>query len=242
MPSYNSEKFISESIKSVIDQTFYDWELIVVDDCSTDNSPLIVKQLAKDDKRIKLFCLNKNEGHPSVVRNIALQRAEGEFIAFLDSDDVWLPEKLELQLKFMREKQIAFAYSAYECITEDGKQIKREVIPPPSLSYTDLLKHCRIGCLTAIYNSSKLGKLYFVPNAGQEDYIYWLEILKKSKMAYGIPTVLGQYRVRKSSVSSNKLKLIKHNWKVYYSFQNLGFFKSCFYFTNNIYYWLSARI
>lgn len=242
MPNYNGAKFISQSIESVINQTYPDWELIIIDDFSSDDSIEVIKSYEKIDVRIQLHKLNQNAGHPSVVRNYGIYIASGRFIAFLDSDDIWFPKKLEQQVNFMNENQIDFAYSGYQCITEDGKIIKRQIIPPASLSYTKLLKHCRIGCLTAIYDCKKLGKFYFVPHAGQEDFIYWLEILKKSKIAHGIPNVLGSYRLRKSSVSSNKLKMAKYNWKVYYSFEKLGFFKSCFYFSSNIFYWINARL
>lgn len=242
MPCFNSGRFIEESIISVLNQTYLNWELIIIDDCSTDNGEKIIKKYVDLDNRIKLIRLKVNSGHPSVPRNYGIKEARGKFIAFLDSDDTWYPEKLMKQITFMHENNVTFSYSAYEWIAENGERLNRTILPSDSLNYSKLLKSCQIGCLTAIYDIEKLGKLFFRPDLDKEDYAYWLDIIKKSKVAYITPQILASYRIRKRSLSSNKWRMSVGVWNIYYKVEKLGLIKSVFYFTNFVFFWVKRRV
>ena len=237
-PSYNSARFISLTIESVLAQTYENWEMIIVDDCSPDNSNEIIKKYCKKDNRIKLIKLEKNVG-PAVARNIAIKEAKGKFISFLDADDLWLPEKLEVQIKFMKTHDLVFMYSAYKVIDEDGNDLGI-FVPPEEVTYYSILKTNPIGCLTAIYDAEKLGKVY-MPDIlkSQEDYAAWLKILKQIKKTKGIKEPLAIYRIRKNSVSSNKLKAAKYQWKIYREVEKLDLIRSIYYFLH--YAWNGLR-
>lgn len=228
--NYNAEKFIVETIDSVLSQSYQNWEMIIVDDCSTDGSIGIVKEYIAKDSRIRLIQLEQNSG-PAVARNRAIEEAKGRYIAFLDSDDIWKPEKLEKQIAFMQENHIDFSYAAYNLIDEDGAE-KGYFSIPEKQNYIDLLKTCSIGCLTAIYDIKKLGKIKMPNIKRAQDYALWLRILKKTKYAYGLNEILGTYRLRNTSVSSNKFKKAKYQWKVYREVEKMGLFKSTFYFAH----------
>lgn len=229
-PSYNSSSFILQTLKSAASQTFNNWEMIIVDDCSFDNSAEVIQQYASQDTRIKLIQLEKNSG-AAVARNTAIEASSGRFIAFLDSDDLWHPEKLEKQINFMLEKDIAFSYSAYEKVDENGVPFQVMGVPEKT-SYNDLLKTCVIGCLTAIYDTQKLGKVYMPTNTKREDFATWLNILKKVDYAYGMPEVLAQYRVYENQTSSKKVSMAKENWRLYRDLENLNIFQASYYFTH----------
>ena len=233
MPLYNAKEFVGEAIDSVLAQSHTDWELLVVDDCSNDGSVQIVREYAEADKRIRLFCLDQNSG-PAVARNRAIAEAAGRYIAFLDADDLWLPHKLQRQLEFMEANDLAFTYSGYEVIDEEGRQIAT-FRPPQSLTYHSLLKTNPIGCLTAIYDTQKLGKTYMPDILKRQDYGLWLRILWHITSARGIMEPLAVYRRRKSSVSSNKLKAALYQWKIYRELEGLGFFKTLYYFVHYAY-------
>lgn len=230
---YNSEKYISETINSVLNQTYQNWELILVDDCSTDNTISVVKELMQENKRIKLLQLDKNSG-AAVARNTAIKDAKGTFIAFLDSDDKWLPKKLELQLNFMKSNNYNLSHTAYELIDNQGNSLNKIITPAKTLSYRDMLYSNKIGCLTAMYNQSKLGKIYMPLLRKRQDYGLWLKILKTGEVAYGLNEVLSQYRNTENSISNNKLNLLKWNWKLYREVENLSFLKSAYYIGSNI--------
>jgi teichuronic acid biosynthesis glycosyltransferase TuaG len=235
-PSFKSEQFVSKTIESVLCQTYENWEMIIVDDCSPDNSNIIIEDYCKKDCRIKLIKLEKNSG-PAIARNRAIEEAKGRYIAFLDADDLWKPEKLEKQINFMKENNLAFTYSSYELIDENdnflGKYITKDLI-----TYKELLKTNVIGCLTAIYDIEKLDKV-FMPNIlKRQDYGLWLKILKQINSTKGILEPLAIYRIRKNSVSSNKLKAAQYQWKIYREVEKLNFFKSLYYFSWYIYYGL----
>jgi teichuronic acid biosynthesis glycosyltransferase TuaG len=234
MPLYNSEKFLSSAIESVISQTYKNWELILIDDKSTDNSLQKAMQHMKQDSRIKLIELQDNSG-PAIARNTGIKAAKGKYIAFLDSDDMWLPEKLELQIKFMNERNTNFSYTAYRKIDEDGEN-RGIVSVPESITYNKLLNTNIIGCLTAIYNAEKLGKIYMPNIIKRQDYALWLKILKKEVQAFGLNIPLAIYRVRKNSVSSNKLKAAFYQWKIYREIEQLNIIKSLYHFINYMYY------
>lgn len=231
-PLYNCSTFLESTIRSIIAQSYIDWELVLVDDCSQDNSLDIANDYVAQDSRIKLIKLTKNSG-AAVARNIAIEEASGRFIAFLDSDDLWHPQKLEKQINFMLENNYAFSYTAYEKINEEGK-VFEYVGAPQQLSYKQLLKTNEIGCLTVIYDTKHLGKVYMPTETKREDYATWLSILKKTDYAYGMPEILGQYRVYANQSSAKKGKMAKENWKLYRNIENLGVIKSVYYFSHYV--------
>ncbi|WP_026803579.1 glycosyltransferase family 2 protein [Aliarcobacter lanthieri] len=232
-PSYKSERFITQTIESVLSQTHQDWEMIIVDDLNPDNANEIIEEYCKKDNRIKLIKLEKNSG-PAVARNKAIEESKGRYIAFLDADDLWKPEKIQKQLAFMKKKDCAFSYSAYETMNEEGYISQKVIIPPSKLSYTDLLKSNYIGCLTAIYDTYKIGKIYMPLITKRQDYGLWLKILKKTNVAYGLIEPLAIYRIMSNSVSSNKISLLKYHYKLFTEFENIGKIKSLYYLCWNI--------
>jgi glycosyltransferase involved in cell wall biosynthesis len=232
MPLYNCEEFVEESINSVISQTYENWELIVVDDCSTDNSYQKVKYLAENDNRIKLYQMPTNSG-VARVRNKAISVAKGRYLAFLDADDLWHSDKLKIQLEFMLQNSLDFSFTAFDVIDESGKTSFGVNEVPLKFRYKDLLKHTAIGCLTVMYDTFKLDKCYFDISLGKhEDYQCWLEILKKIPYAGGLNEPLAYYRVRNSSLSSNKLIAASYVWKIIYRYQKIPFLKALYYFSN----------
>lgn len=229
-PSYNSAQFISKAIRSVLNQTFTDWEMILVDDCSTDHSVAVIQSFIEQDSRIKLISLSHNSG-AAVARNRAIAAAQGRYIAFLDSDDSWLPNKLETQLKFMQDKSIAFSYSSYEKVDEQGNSLGLMGVPA-KVTYQQLLKCCVIGCLTAIYDTHQLGKVYMPLIRKRQDFGLWLRLLKKVDCAYGLQQPLAQYLVRTGSISSNKSTAAAYTWRLYRDVEQLNLGKSCYYFAH----------
>lgn len=227
-PLYNSESFIAETIQSVIAQTYNNWEMLIVDDCSTDNSKSIIEDFSKHDDRIKYFKTSSPSGSPTIPRNIGIEMASGRFIAFLDSDDLWNSDKLQLQIPLFNDEKVGIVFSDYEKINEEGQSDKRFIIAPNEVSYKDLLKGNVIACLTVIFDSEKLSKLYFTKQ-GHEDYVFWLSILKKGYIAKNVGHVLAKYRVRKSSVSSNKFKVIKWYYEIYRKNEKLSIPQTLYY-------------
>lgn len=218
---FNSETFISETINSVVNQTYKNWELILVDDSSTDKTLQIVQPFLNKYPNISIIKNEKNVG-AAISRNQAILKANGDYIAFLDADDVWKPEKLEKQITFMKDKNCDVSYSSYQLINEQGKPLNKTIQALPVLTYQKLLKSNYIGNLTGIYNTQALGKITSPNLRKRQDWLLWLSALKKSgKPAKGIPKSLAYYRVRKDSMSSNKWNLLKHNYWVYK--KGLGF-------------------
>ncbi len=230
-PAYNAERFIGEAIESVQKQTYANWEMVIVDDCSTDGTVRIVEEYRKKDPRIKLYRLEKNSGS-AVARNTAMEHAKGRYIAFLDSDDRWLPEKLEKQLRFMQEKDIAFSFTTYVRMLEDGTRTRALSNTPEVVGYDDLMKRCVIGCLTVMLDRDKIGHLKMVNIRTRQDYVYWLTITKKGFLAYGLPEVLAEYRLVDNSISSNKWKAAKRNWYVFRKIEKQSLLKSIWYFAH----------
>ena len=231
-PAYNAEKFIIQTIKSVLNQTYENWEMIIIDDCSKDLTYEKIKKYSEKDRRIKLLQNVNNKG-VAFTRNKAIDIANGKYIAFLDADDLWDNQKLEKQVKFMETNKVLLSYTGYRKINEDGK-IRGSIKVPLKLNYNELLKNCLIGFLTSMYNQEVIGKQYF-KNIKAEDYIYWLEMIKKVKIAEGLQEDLASYRVLKSSRSSNKLDIIKHHWRIYYNIEKLGIVSSIKYYFIYIY-------
>ena len=229
-PSYNSSKYIGKTIESIFMQSYVDWELIIVDDCSTDNSIDIINSYAEKDIRIKLIQLKKNSG-AAVARNTGIEQANGRFIAFLDSDDTWHPDKLKNQTGFMLKNNYAFTYTAYHKVDENGHYLSAVKIPEQT-NYHELLKTCVIGCLTAMYDTELLGKIKFPLIRKRQDFALWLKILKKVPFAYGLDDDLAGYTIRSDSISANKFKAAQYNWHLYRNIEQLSLFKSIYYFSH----------
>lgn len=233
-PLYNGEKFIEDTIKSVLSQTHENWEMIIVDDCSKDTAPEIAGKYCQKDHRIKLIRLPQNGGG-AVARNRAIEEARGKYIAFLDSDDLWHPEKLKKQIKFMEDNDYDFTYTWYEKMDEEGNLLNEVVRSKDKVDYRELLKSNQIGCLAAMYNREKLGKVYMPLIRKRQDYALWLQVLKKTKYGYCLKENLAQYRIVSGSVSSNKINLIKFNWKLFREVEEMGILKSSYYLAWNVF-------
>lgn len=229
-PSYNSSEFIVETIRSVLNQKHENWEMIITDDASDDNSVSIIEAFSEKDKRIKLIKLDSNSGS-GVARNTSIKAATGDVIAFLDSDDTWDDTFLSESLSFMERKQAAMVYSSYRRKSEDLSICLGVFNVPESVSYNDMLKTCAISCLTGMYHVERCGgKMYMPKIRKRQDYCLWLSLLKKNKHAYGLPDVLATYRVRNSSVSRNKAKAASYQWYVYRNIEKLSWLSAAYYF------------
>lgn len=228
IPIFNSEKYLEETINSIINQTYTKWEAIFVDDCSTDRSEKIVLDYSKRDCRIKYYKLNKNSG-AAVARNFALEKATGRFIAYLDSDDLWMTEKLERQIKFMEKNKCAFSCTDYEIIDDDGISKNKIIKMPKVITYNDYLKNTIIQTVTVMVDLKKVKKdLLFMPLIRRrQDAATWLQILKSNIDCYGMNECLGKYRRTNNSLSSNKIKAVKGTWYMYRNIEKLTFLKSC---------------
>ncbi len=233
-PVYNSEKYLADTIKSVISQTYTSWEMIMADDCSGDRSPEIANKYAHIDDRIQVVRLTNNKG-PAVARNKAIEMAEGRYIAFLDSDDIWKAKKLEKQIDFMEENNYPFTYTYYSKIDEPGNKLDQLITLPPKIAYKDLLKSNYIGCLTVIYDAKILGKMYMPTIRKRQDYGLWLKILKKVDYAYCLKNFLALYRCRTNSISTNKTEMLQYNWKIFRQIEDLSKIKSAYYLGHNVY-------
>lgn len=232
MPVHNDERFLNDSIPSVLSQTYKEWELIVVDDCSTDSSPEVIEAYCGKDPRIRCFKTERASGTPTLPRNIGIENARGRFIAFLDSDDRWISTKLEKQVSLFGERDnVLIVYSNYRKMDAEGNIHHGQVKAPEWTDYQRLLKGNVIGCLSAMYDTSKVGKRFF-PYCGHEDYVLWLSILKEGGVAYNTNTIEALYRVRNSSVSSNKLRAMRWQWNIYTNIEKLGCLRSLYYFSN----------
>lgn len=229
VPVYNASRFLDETIKTVREQTIDNWELIFVDDCSTDNSDEIIKQYMKIDKRIKYFKQDQNEG-PALARNRGIDEAKGNFLCFLDADDMWDKDKLEKQLNFMLEKEVAFSYTSYEFATFDGIPTGKKVKAKEILTYKEVLKNNIISTITVMFNLNLIDKeLIKMPNLKYvEDTATWFKILRNGFKAYGLSDVYSYYRRSSNTESSNKFKTQKRLWNLYRKEEKMGFFKSLY--------------
>ena len=258
MAAFNSEHYIAAAIQSVLCQSYQQWELLVVDDASSDRTPDIVAECARKDARIRLLRQKQNAG-PAYTRNVAIKEAGGRFIAFLDSDDIWLPNKLERQITVMQESGAVLSFTAYRKIDLDGNVGDATIEVPATVTYGQLLKTNVIACLTAIYDSHALGKMYMPEDMRREDYRLWLQILKLSRhhedyalwlailrklldkkklqamKVIGINEVLAYYRVHDTSVSRNKFQAAAMQWAVYRKVEGLSLWRSLYYFAHYAY-------
>lgn len=228
-PMYNGERFVGETIESVLKQTYKNWEMIIIDDGSKDNGPNLVREYELKDTRIKLIS-QKNAGS-GAARNNGIRRASGNYICLLDADDTWEKNFLEEQIKLLEEKDATLVFSSHNRIDENGNICLKPFIVPEEIDYSSLLKTCSISCLTAMYDVSKYGKFYLREDfkSLRDDYILWLEIIKKCKKAYGNTKILANYRVMASSTSGNKKKVIKPQYLVYRKVEKLGVISSLYY-------------
>lgn len=229
-PIYNGERFISQTIESVIHQSYQNWEMLIIDDGSKDNSASIVKNYAEKDPRIKL--LQQSNAGSAAARNNGLRHAKGRYICFLDADDIWDITFLEKQLYFLKEKKAGVVYASYRRINEEGLEILKPYIVPAKVNYNGLLKTCSISCLTAMFDREKTGEVFFneALKSLRDDFVFWLTILKKLDYAYGNSEVLASYRIFSGSTTSNKKKMMKPQFLVYYKIERLGLIRSCYYF------------
>lgn len=226
-PSYNCGRFIGETIESVLAQTHADWEMIIVDDCSTDNTREVVAGYIAKDNRIKYHCLEKNSG-AAVSRTKAMELATGEYMAFLDSDDLWEPQKLEKQLAFMEKNGYNMTATSYGQMNENGEKTLKTFNPPVKTDYNRLLLDCPVGNSTIMYNAKKMGKFTVPDIRKRNDDALWLKMLKVEKYIYGMDEVLMRYRIRANSISANKFSLVKYHWILYRDIEHLNIFRSVY--------------
>lgn len=226
-PSYNCADFIEKTIASVQKQTYQNWEMLITDDCSIDNSVEIISKISESDPRVKLFVLSENFG-AGVARNNSITHAQGKYIAFLDSDDMWMPEKLEKQIAFMKEKQCELSYTSYMTIDEHDK-LTGIVLAPNRHTFSQNKCDDKVGFSTAIYDVDKLGKRFMPTIRKRQDWAFVMSILKDCKVSYGIKQPLGYYRKGQASLSKNKRSLVKYNIAAYQNILGWNYIHSWLY-------------
>lgn len=227
-PAYNSAHFLPTLLESVKNQTYVNWELlIVIDNGTTDDTAAMVTRWSAEDPRIKLLQVPAGKGL-ALSRNFALKSANGQYVAFLDSDDFWLPEKLKKQIEFMKSQQLAISCTGYCRISEDLKQVGHYISVPNPITYKTLLINNVMGCLTVMIDQTVTGPLAMLETK-HEDYLLWLAILKKGLMAGGLDQDLARYRIVKNSRSANKLEMIKYRWKILTQYERISFLESAHY-------------
>jgi glycosyltransferase involved in cell wall biosynthesis len=224
-PTYNSEKYIAATIASAQSQTHSNWEMLIVDDGSSDNTEAIIQEFIANDGRIKFYKLHHNSG-AGVARNEAIKMAKGKYIAFLDADDLWKREKLEKQIKFMVSTNEPFTFSFYDWINEKGESLHKRIEAPKTLYYFQLFFCNFVGNLTGIYDVDYFGKIPISHIRKRQDWMVWLTVLKKIQKAKPVAESLAYYRVRDNSISASKMKLLQHNFMVYRLFHKFGVFVS----------------
>jgi len=227
-PMYNAEKTIAQTVESVLAQTYTDWEMIIIDDCSTDHSAEIVLGYRKKDQRIHYYKKKKNSG-AAQARNSAIRKAKGDYLAFLDSDDIWKPRKLERQINFMKATGTEFCYTACGIIDKNGKMAGKDRLVPEKVTYASLLKGNSVPCLTAVVER-KCFKGIRIPDVPHEDYATWLAVLRNGVKARGINEVLADYRVYPESLSAKKWEAAQWTWNIFRKQEKLSFIKSSYYF------------
>ena len=228
IPVYNAERFLDDTINTVLNQTYDNWELILVNDCSTDNSKKVAKKYLSD--KIK-WIENKVNSGAALTRNRGIDEAKGRFICFLDADDLWDKDKLQKQVKFMKESECAFSFTGYEFADENGNPNGKKVFVPNKISYKQALRNTTIWTSTVMFDMNKFTKDdIYMPNVRSEDTACWWKVLKKVYFAYGLNEVLSYYRRTQGTLSSNKIKAIKRIWNLYRNVEQLGILKSlsCF--------------
>jgi len=210
-PCYNAANTIRDTIESVLAQTYNNWEMLIIDDCSTDNSSSIIQSYSIQDSRIKYFKTKEPSGSPSAPRNIGIDNAAGDYIAFLDADDIWFPNKLEDQLTYLISHKCKFVYSNYEKINSAGERNNRIILMRKTTNFWDILESCTIPCLTVLLCRECVNGLRF-PDTPKEDYVFWISILRRGIIAYNTGQIHALYREQKNSRSSNKIRMIIYQW------------------------------
>lgn len=241
-PVYNAEQFLPDTIKTVQDQTYENWEWLLVDDQSSDRSVEIIQEAAKADNRIKLIQLPKNGG-AAVARNAGIDAANGRYLAFQDADDLWHPDKLAKQVAFMQQRDVAFSFTGYEFASADGAPNGKKVYVPAKLTYTQALKNTTISTITVMFDMTKLVKKdVHMPNVKSEDTATWWSILRSGEVAHGLNEILSFYRRSAHTKSSNKLTAVKQAWQLYREQQRLGIFYSAYCFNWYLFNALRRRL
>lgn len=213
VPVYNAQRYIGEMIETVLHQTYTNWEMILVDDGSTDNSCAEIARY--HDPRIRLICLGTNHG-AAFARNTGIKRAEGRFLVFQDADDLWDINKLQSQLAFMLQKDCAFSFTSYEFMSEDGKRLGKVANVPPAVTYREALKNTTISTITVMFDREKIPEqLLMMPEIESEDTATWWQILRAGYTAYGLDQILSFYRRSKGTLSANKWVAVQRIWKLY---------------------------
>jgi teichuronic acid biosynthesis glycosyltransferase TuaG len=231
VPVYNAARFMDDTIQTVLNQTYQNWELLLVDDCSSDDSVKIIKKYEKKDKRIKFFKLSENSG-AAIARNTGIDNAKGRYIAFLDADDLWVSDKLKLQVAFMKEKNAAFSFTGYEFADENGKPNGKRVHVPETITYKQALKNTTIWTSTVMLDMQVINKLtIYMPDIGSEDTATWWNILKTIDNAYGLNEIFSYYRRTAESLSADKLTALKRTWNLYRDVEKLRFISSTYNFS-----------
>mgnify|MGYP004556611999 FL=1 len=228
VPVNNAERFLPETIGLVQKQTYRDWELILVDDCSSDNGAAIVRQYAKDDTRIRLIQQEVNAG-AARSRNLGISQANGRYLCFLDADDIWTSQKLEKELAYMKEKKAAFVFTGYEFADAKGEGLGKIVHVPETISYEQALKNTTIFTSTVMIDRDKIADTdIYMPQIASEDTATWWHILKKYQIGYGLDENLVRYRRTEGTLSSNKLVAIQRIWGLYRRQEKLSWCKSIY--------------
>ena len=241
-PSYNCSSFIIDTITSVLSQSYVDWEMIIVDDCSIDNSVEIIERIIGDNPKIRLIKLENNVGSAQ-SRNAALEVANGRFIAFLDSDDIWHPDKLEKQVVFMLKRKAPISFTSYELIDENGESKNHIIHSVEKLTQIDYLKNTIIGFSTSMIDTQMVGNSFRMMDIRtRQDASLWITLLGKGFIAQGINEVLMKYRVHSQSISANKVKAAKQVWNLYFNLHGLGFLKSIYCFSFYVFNAVKKRI
>lgn len=240
-PMYNSEKYILETYESIKNQSYTNWEWIVIDDCSNDKSYEIVLQLKKEDSRIQLL-KNRFNLKAAGSRNRGLDLANGEYITFIDSDDIWFNNFLEEQIKLLNKKKCSIVFSSYKRKSENLSQDFGDYIVPEIVTYKNLLKTNYLSCLTVLYKKSTYKNKRFIEGLKMhEDYVFWLELLENNIIAKGNKKILAVYRIRKSSSSRNKIKNLLYMFYIFHNIRKEKILKTCYYLVNYIYYGLKKN-
>lgn len=234
-PAYNCEEYIAEAIESVLSQTYKNWEMIIVNDMSNDETWRIIKEYQQRDVRIKGISLFQNSG-AAVARNTALDKAKGRFIAFLDADDRWKPDKLQVQIEFMVKNNYGFTFSEYEYIRVHENEKKRVFKIPNKLNYSQALKNTTIGCLTVVVDRMLVGDFRMPLVRRGQDHLTWVMLLKNGIIAYGIHKNLAEYRRVRGSLSRNKVKALKRQWHNYRQVLNMPLLLCIYYYVCYIFY------
>ena len=233
-PSYNSAKYIAETIKSVQNQTYSNWEMIIVDDCSSDNTEELIKEIQLTDSRIHFFKLDQNSGS-GIARNKGIEYASGNYMTFIDSDDIWFSDFIKNSIEAIQTSKTPFVFSSYRRSNDNLEFVYSDFIVPQKVTYKDILKSNSISCLTAFLDIKILGKKYMPKIRKRQDMGLWLQYLKEIPYAYGIQDPQAIYRIRENSLSRNKSNLLKYQWEFYRDVEKLNIFQSLYYMLHWMY-------